>query len=395
MVNPRFKIRPFRFLLRLLNDPDVEHLTEWEIAKVVMVGAENETDACYKKVVDKLLMFRSQGDVVLDADFLEKYHPSKLGVNEENPYGNLKDIANTIMNWLEYTQLAKRDSDDRAIRIISDKIDEVRLILANTPPFINDANKHEVYQRRYGLDLKHRKDLRILTTAQTVTAKIIDEQKIKRAFIGESLKAPIAKITSILIDKITEQTGVDAKFVEETLLRLYPYGAIGSFMTEYFEMAFKGRDEAIDFEKATAELFKTALGFETQHIGAIGLTPDVLVLSDKEGYCGIIDNKTYSRYTISNDHRNRMIHNYIGGLQNYYDGALPLVYFSYIAGGFGKNIDTQIADIARETSICGSAISVSNVINLVEQHSNVPFSHKRLREILSLNRQVLLSDVKL
>jgi hypothetical protein len=63
MVNPRFKIRPFRFLLRLLNDPDVEHLTEWEIAKVIMVEAENETDACYKKVVDKLLMFRSQGDV--------------------------------------------------------------------------------------------------------------------------------------------------------------------------------------------------------------------------------------------------------------------------------------------------------------------------------------------
>ena len=92
-------------------------------------------------------------------------------------------------------------------------------------------------------------------------------------------------------------------------------------------------------------LFETSFGFEAKHVGPIGLTPDVLLLSDEDGWCGIVDNKAYSRYTISNDHRNRMVRNYIGGLGNYYNGVLPLAFFTYIAGGFGKNIDTQIRDI--------------------------------------------------
>jgi len=222
----------------------------------------------------------------------------------------------------------------------------------------------------------------------------MSEQKIKQAFISESLKAPIGRISADLIDKIAEQTGIiDIKLVEETLLKLFPHGAIGSFMTEYFEMAFKGRDEATEFEKATAELFKTVMGFETQHVGPIGLTPDVLLLSDKSGFCGIIDNKAYSQYTISNDHKNRMIHNYIRGLSSYYEGILPLMFFSYIAGGFGKNINSQIQDIAAETSIHGSAASVSNIITMVEMCQHIPISHEKIKEVFSLDRQILLSDL--
>jgi dsDNA-binding SOS-regulon protein len=392
-VNARFKIRPFRFLLRLLSDPAVEHLTKDEIGKVVMVEAENESEACYKKVVEKIYQFRQRSDKSLDADFLEKY-PSSKGANAEKPFDNLLDVANTIENWLEYTQLAKRDDDDRALRIIPEKQDEVSAILADTPNFIDRPDQHEFYQRKFGCDPKHKKDTRNLTETKTVTERMLNEHKIKQAFIGESLKAPIAKITAALIEKIAERTGVDVKLTEETLLRLYPHGAVGSFMTEYFEMAFKGRDEATDFEKATAELFKTVFGFDTRHVGPIGLTPDVLVLSDESGYCGIIDNKAYSKYTISNDHHNRMVHNYIGSLRNYYDGSLPLVFFSYIAGGFGKNINAQLQDIARETSVHGSAVSVSNIINLVERYSGGGYDHGKLREIFTLDRQVLLGDLE-
>jgi hypothetical protein len=392
-VNVRFKIRPFRFLLRLLADPAIEFLTQEEIAKVVMVDAENETDACYKRVADKVMAFRQRGDASLDVDFLEKYHPSKLGVNEQNPYGNLMDIANTIENWLEYTQLAKRSDEDRNIRIIPDKSMEVATILADNPPFIDRPNSHEFFQRKYGLDPKHKKDTRNLSQTATVTEKMLADHKIKQAFIGESLKSPITKITTGLIDKIADSTGIDAKLVEETLLRLYPHGAIGAFMAEYFEMAFKGRDEATPFEKATVELFRTVFDFESRHIGAIGLTPDVIILSDNEGYCGIIDNKAYSAYSINNDHRNRMVHNYIKGVRNYYDGALPLAFFSYIAGGFGANINGQIQSISKETSVNGSAMSVSNIIALTEMHSETPFSHSQLKDMFSMNRQILLSDI--
>ncbi len=222
---------------------------------------------------------------------------------------------------------------------------------------------------------------------------MIIEQKIKSAFIGESLRAPIAKINSTVIDRIAEVTGVKTTIVEETLRKFYPRGAVGAFMSEYFEMAFRGRDNAIEFELATAELFESVFGFKTRHVGPIGLTPDVLLLSDESGFCGIIDNKAYSKYTISNDHKNRMITNYIGGLKTYYDGNLPLSFFSYIAGGFGPNIDAQIADIVRVTSVHGSAVSVHNIIRLAENHVLSPILHNRLREIFTSDKQVLLSDI--
>lgn len=392
-VSSRFKIRPFRFLLRLLNDPSIESLSEEEIAKIIIVEADNETEACYKYISERIHEFRAEGDSCLDSDFFDKYSSSKGAVNPDHPFSHLNDIANTIINWLEYTQLAKRDDQDRRVRIIDDKKEEINAILSVTPSFIDRPNQHEYFQRKYGLDPKHKKDTRNLTESKTITAKIIAEQKIKQAFIGESLKSPIGKITVRLIEIISEKTGIDEKMVEESLVKLYPHGAIGSFMTEYFEMAFKGRDEATEFEKATVELFKIVFGFETQHVGPIGLTPDVLILSDEEGYVGIIDNKAYSGYTITNDHHNRMVHNYINNLSNYYNGSHSLGFFSYIAGGFGKNINSQIADVVSETKIHGSAVSVSNIIKMVELHQQSPYSHARIRNIFSADRQILFSDL--
>jgi len=388
-VSERFKVRPFRFLLKLLSDNRIFYLTEEEIAKIIITEAENETENCYEYIVKRILEFRNFGDRCLEDDFFIKYAPGSGTVNPDHPFSHLMDTANTMVNWIEYTQLAKRD-DEKKVRIIDDKMDEVQSILSATPPFIDRPEQQEYFQRKYGLDPKHKKDTRNLTQTKTITAKMIAEQKIKQAFIGESLKSPIGKISTGLIDKIAEQTGIEISVVEETLLKLYPHGAIGSFMTEYFEMAFKGRDEATEFEKATVELFKGVFEFEAQHVGPIGLTPDVYILSHESRYVGIIDNKAYSKYTISNDHRNRMVHNYI---KTYSAECYPLAFFSYIAGGFGKNITSQIKDIADETTVHGSAMSVSNMIKMVENHQRKKYSHVEIRNIFSVDRQILLSDL--
>ena len=283
-------------------------------------------------------------------------------------------------SWVHYKQ----------VRILDEKTSEVEEILYSSPSFIDRPEQQEVFQRKYGLDPKHKKDMRNLTETKTITANIIAEQKIKQAFISESLKTPIGKITTDLIDRIAEKTGFEGMVVEVALLKLYPHGAIGSFMSEYFEMAFRGRDNAIEFELATVELFKNAFGFEAKHVGPIGLSPDVFILSDESKYIGIIDNKAYSKYTISNDHRNRMIHNYIN---TYSKGKYPLAFFSYISGGFGKNIDAQIKDIVTETAIHGSAISVSNVIKLVDNYGKNGYDHSKIKDIFSLDRQILLADI--
>lgn len=372
-------------------DKRVGYLTEEEIAKIIVTEAENESVKCYNYIVDRIEQFRSYGDGCLEKDFLEKYRSSKGSVNLEHPYSHLMDLANTLINWLEYTQLVKRDGGN--VSVLDDKILEVQQILASSSNFIDRPEQHEYFQRKYGLDPKHKKDNRNLALTKTVTAAMIAKQKIMQAYIAESLEKPITRITSNVVDYIVKVTGIDGKTVENILVETYPNGSVGAFMTKYFEMAFKGRDEAAEFEKATVELFHDVFGYEAKHVGPIGLTPDVLLLSDSEGYQAILDNKAYHKYTISNDHYNRMVHNYIENLSNYSTFSNRLAFFSYIAGGFGKNIDKQVQSIADATGVNGSAISVTNMIKIVEQHNNIPYSHKKLCEIFSVNRQVLMQDL--
>lgn len=389
-MSSRFKIRPFRFILRLLCDSRIDYyITQEELAKIIIVEADNETDSTYNHVVSRIIEFRNYGDSCLDPEFFEKYKPGKGECNPKHPFSHLTDTANTLINWIEYTQLAKRN-DSRQLVILDDVKEEVTEILAGNPSLIDRPEQHEYFQRKYGVDPDHAKDTRNLTASRTITHKIIAEQKIKQAFVVESLRKPVAKINAEIIDNIVEKTGIDSKLVEETLLKYYPHGAIGSFMAEYFEMAFRGRDNATEFELATVELFETAFSLKTEHVGPIGLTPDVLVLSDEERFIGIIDNKAYSKYSITNDHRNRMVHNYI---QSYKKEKYPLEFFSYIAGGFSKSIDGQIKSIVDETGVNGSAVSVSNMIKFVENYKQNGYDHNKLKQVFSVNRQVLIADV--
>ena len=383
-VAPRFKIHPFVFLLRLLMDARIGHLTTDEMANIVIVEAENESDKCYEHVVSRLIAYRNYGKTVLEADFADKY-----GVKEGST--NLSDVANTMMNWLDYTQLTYRE--DGKMYVVQEHKEEVKEIVERSFPFIDRPMSHEYFQRKYGIDPKHNKDTRNLTNTKTITSKMLAEQQIMKAYIALSLTRPITAVDAFIVESIASSTGLKEPLIIEILQKKYPRGSVGAFMTKYYEMAFKGRDEATEFEKATVELFRDVFKFKTTHVGPIGLTPDVLLESEDAGFVGIIDNKAYSKYSISNDHYNRMVHNYIEGLGNYYNGANQLAFFSYIAGGFGTNIDSQVKNITATTGVSGSCINVHNMIELVKRSDTKGYSHDDLRNIFSVNRQILLSDL--
>ena len=396
-VNGRFRIRPFYFLLKLLSEDRIErYLTQDEIAKVVAVEAENETKAVYNAVVEKILRFREYGDSCLASDFFELYKPGRGGINPDHPYSHLQDMANTMINWIEYTQLAKRN-DERQLVILEEKQSEVDELLSSIPPFIDRPDDHEFFQRKYGLDPKHRKDTRNLEKTKTVTAQIIAEQKIKAAYIRISITKPITGITPELIADIVEETGITSNVVEQIIQKTYPHGSIGAFMASYFEMAFKGREECVEFEVATTELFRSVFGFDAKHLGQTGSksAPDILLLSDSDGYQAVIDNKAYSKYSITGDHHNRMVHNYLERISTYSSSTLPIGFFAYIAGGFGKTIDKQIKAEVIESNIHGACITVSNFIKMVENHQNGTqhYNHRDIRKIFSLDRQINISDL--
>lgn len=392
-VADKFHIHPFVFLLRLLSDSRVEYLTEEEIAKVVMTEAVDESDKCFESVVTKILAFRDSGDRSLPPDFIDTHAPSTGRVNLEHPYSHLTDTANTIMNWMEYTQLIVRE--EGRMMIAAAAADEVREILNRRTVFIQRPDDHEFFQRKYGIDPWHQKDTRNLIGTRTISSRVIDTQRIRQSFIAYSMHRVVTGVNADIIAEIATETGTDFRLVEDVLYKEYPHGAIGGFLSSYYEMAFKGRDEATDFEIATTSIFRDILGYDATHLGQTGSksAPDVLLVSDTDGYQAVIDNKAYSKYTITGDHHNRMVRNYIGNINSYSSSQYPIGFFTYIAGGFIATIDRQIQEEVDECHVPGSGITVGNMIRLAERHQERPYTHQQLREIFGLNRQILLSDL--
>ena len=392
-VDERFKIKPFRFLLRLLLDDRINTLSTDEVGKIVITEAE--TDKSYEIIVDRIIKYRNFGNDILPEDFFSKYLPNTV-FDEKNPeaaYGKLTDIANTMFNWLEYTQLIGRDTG--IIFIPEEKKTEVINILSVDSPLIKNPEDNENFQRKYGVDPWHKKDTRNLLATKTITSRTLDVQKIRNAFISYASKHPVKRVDNNVIDYIVDLTGVDWKLTQDTLIQCYPHGLVGGFLANFYEMAFKGTDEAIDFEKATTDIFSDIFGYNAIHLGQTGSksAPDVLLLSDSEGYQAIIDNKAYSKYSITGDHHNRMVHNYIEKISNYSDSEYPIGFFSYIAGGFISTIDKQIASEVKEANIHGSGIIVATFIKMIENHAEKAYTHGQLRDIFGLDRQITLNDI--
>lgn len=300
-----------------------------------------------------------------------------------------------MMNWLDYTRLVYREP--KTIGIAPESINEVKTIISQPSKFIPWNVTPDIFQRQYGLDPWHKKDTRnLLKTPGQITSNFINKHRILQVFFNYASLRPVAKIDDPVVRAVCEKAGTEYRLTYDILSSKYPHGAINGFLTGYRDMAFKGKDESREFEIATTSIFKEVFGYSATHLGQGGAksVPDVLLISDNDGYQSIIDNKAYSRYSISGDHHNRMVHNYLGGIMNYNGGCrCPIGFFSYISGGFGDNIDNQIKSISTESNVPGSGITVGNFINLIEQHLQQPYNHAELRSIFSIDRQVLLSDL--
>jgi len=194
---------------------------------------------------------------------------------------------------------------------------------------------------------------------------------------------------------IVAQTGIDEKTVENFLIKHYPDGNIDDFFLAYKELAHMGTAGAKDFEEATCEMFRKIFKMRAEHVGSIGNTPDVFVESKEYGFCGIIDNKAYKNgYSISGDHKRVMEDVYIPNYRKYGNTDMPLAFFSYIAGSFGKNINSQLRTIHLDTGINGSAMPVDILINIAQDYADAGYTHDTLRRIFSVNHEVKLLDVQ-
>lgn len=377
-VDHSFKVHPFQFLFRLLRDLRLEnYLSMEEMYGIVIHRASSDNDDVFEYVVNQIIKYRRNYKVD--------------GFVEDTSTKTYSNIANTFFNYISLTQYI--DRGHKTISIRQGKEADVDKFIESVPSFIAHPELTENYQRKYGRG-RVAKDQRNFDRENVVSQKEINEARICKEYVLLALKTPITGITADIVESISNNTGIDERTVEKFLLRNYPHGNVSDFFVSYKELAHLGKSGARDFELATCEMFKKIFKMRAVHVGPIANTPDVFVESEQSGYCAIIDNKAYKNgYSISGDHKRVMEDVYIPNYSLYGKSKLPLAFFTYIAGSFGKNINSQINTIHRDTGIDGSAMPVDIFINLAQDYAEKGYDHDFLRRIFSVNREVQLSDI--
>ena len=380
-ISERFRIHPFQFMLRLLLDKRLNNtLYMNEMSNIVIHLADSDNNKCFEEIVADVLYFRSTGEYRRPVD------PPK---GDKLTYFN---IANTFFNYISLTQYVDRGTGCLILR--DDRKKQVAEFVSEYSRFIGDPDCEENYIRAYGRG-NAAKDLRDFSEEKARTSQELEEQRIRQEFVLLSLRKPIKRITSDIVISIANVTGISEIFVEKVLTVNYPHGNTSDFFTSYRELAHLGVSGAVEFEKATVELFRSVFHMEAKHVGPIGNTPDVFVQSNESGFCGILDNKAYKDgYSVSGDHKRRMIDEYIPRYKDYGNTSYPLAFFSYIAGTFGANIDRQIRGIAEQTNVKGSAMPVDILIDFAEDYEAKNRTHEDVKKLFSVGRQVKLTDLE-
>ena len=377
-VDHSFKVHPFQFMFRLLRDSRLNNIiTMEEMYGIIIHRAFSDSGEVFEDVVSRILRYRMNNT----DDFIDD--------TDTKTYSN---IANTFFNYISLTQYTDRGWKTLSIR--HGKESEVDDFIETAPAFIPNPNLTENYQRKYGRG-SAAMDRRNFNRENALSQRELNEARIRREYVLLALKTPITGITSDIVEYVSHNTGVDEITVERFLTQNYPYGNIDDFFLSYKELAHTGTSGAKDFELATCEMFRKIFHMKASHVGPIGNTPDVFIESSDAGFCGIIDNKAYKDgYSISGNHKRVMEDVYIPNYKSYGHTKLPLAFFTYIAGSFGSNINSQITTIFQDTGVKGSAMPVDIFINLAQDYAKRGYTHNSLRELFSVNREVSIFDLE-
>lgn len=408
-IDPRFQLRPIILLLRLLRHSDLGgYLTDEEVAACVLPYAEKHTATEADKIAKRILDFRARGKASMDQWYFDTFAKYKVAKHEFIPDNQL-DYADTFMKWVQYTGYAQEIVEPgEGSRTVcnEDSLEEIDEVIEfwTKEKIIDcrDAQDYVQFQRRYGLSPDAKKDTRTLTQLSAITPGEREERNVRGVlrFLGRT--ELITSVTSELIHIVSQRTGISQSRVEEILQEVLPSTdqALDQFLDNYQAMASLGREEALAFEQATAEILQEVFGLKSKHIGqgdsasSDRRVPDVEVWSEQEssGWFGIIDTKAYKRYDLPSDHQLRME----GYLDKYASGryGLPLRFFAYIAGGFVPNIAGRMHPIITNKGIAGSAINIHNWVALIQQFAASERAGADLMELFTLNREIKIHDIE-
>ena len=364
-IHPALRVKPFLFILELLHQKGIKHLSQKELAIALLYG---HSRSCIPSCVRKIKAMRRGASLedVIDNFEEDVYTPRK----QRFPDG-LFDDANTFKNYLQVCCLILTEKRDGETIICMDgeAEDIYQTWLREAGHFIPTGNE-EQFQRRYGA-LTKRGDTR--TSRQPASQLPVDEQIILAHFFQLCGTNPISEIPADFVHNLHKAYG----FPKDTIIKaIQPYLAtsIDYFESTYIELSRSGKSsDAPLFEKATEAIFRDQFSFKTKHTGNLrrrsgsGGFADILLMTDS--HCAIVDTKATPCYALPHSDVAKMTSTYIKNYTELLDGAkMSLEFATYVAGGFGK-IRAKLEEIESTTHIPCSAISARQLLKVAKEKS--------------------------
>lgn len=378
-VSREYHIQPFRFILRLFIEKDIDELTQNEIAFCLLPYAKKDTDIdkCYSLIEE----YRKDPEPVV------RTATADSGTTEDN----LRNIGNTIVNQLEYTGLFIEREDIKSLKLKGGGKEKTEGLLSEARSgFIADPENEALFQMRYGSGLGVSKDYRY---TQPVPPRINpNDRAVLITYYDIILNEPADAISEDLIQRIASLRGVSSDRVRKVLSSFAQKPMLDRFEEKYLKLSIGGTATADDFEIKTNGVFsQDGFGFASVWVGNRPRYPDLFIYFDKERKLhGLIDTKAYREYTLPLDHKNIMAHTYIPSFRklNYEGEEYNLAFFNYVAGGFGSGMSKSFSELLQMTDVPGSYITAYNLIQLLRIHRGNPFSAEHFGQVFSSNQEI-------
>lgn len=345
-----FRIRPARFLIKLVQRADLEYrLSKEEITYFVLTA---QKDSQEQEVVSKILSFRSaspeQKEAMKQEVAVHYDHRARNDKAARDYYQAHSDVAHTFMLLCEYTALVEYQRGTS--------------ILTTDPSLVETATKSiAYYDTRYPFNTRY-----LISVERMAQNSGLDIDSYKSNEFGDIKpainSAKMAKKIEVALSKIPNPTELTD---EELLSYLEPIfgkrdalkavsavrAGQGSMnhLSEDFVERYLGNMTHNEFERTTTEILK-AIGFETIYQPKIqGKQTEIEILIRSGSIHGIIDTKHYPNgFGLTQQLANYMASEYIQNYMTYDESKLE--FYGYVtSGGFtGEKKLESITSLAKK-----------------------------------------------
>jgi hypothetical protein len=388
-IHPSIKVKPFLFLLELIRKAG--HLTNEELVIPVIYGHNKFCiDVCLEKI-QNIRCGATLESVIDSSDDL--YTPRTLNRVCNDAIADVKHIANTCKNYLEAGCLIDVEiaNGRQYIRVAEEYSAQITKAIEEQDEYISGWNFEESFQRKLGCWNKL-KDTRLLSNSQISSA---GNSIITANFITFAGKKPMFSNNDEFVEKMVKGFGFNRDEVEKIVNPLLPE-VRNFFDANYIDMANSRGRKAIDFEKATGDIFKDRFNFNVEHTGQktrpdeVGGYSDLFLVALDEYHCAIIDTKSSASYALNAPDYRAMAYDYIPSYCELSSGGKnkKLEFCAYVAGGFSNSIDAKLINLKRETRIPVSAITADDLLRVCK----TGLKQVDIRQLLSIGRKLDIND---